>query len=159
MQKRSLTQTWPGLKDNIVGGGLPAGMGGRENAIKEAGEEAGVPQHLAAQMKQVGSLSFLREYRGKMHPETVFVFDLELPETFSPSNTDGEVESFTLVPVEEVRSLICSEECFKINSSPVALDWLIRNGIVTPETDPDYPAIVENIHFPVHQLFNKGNRL
>ena len=91
MQKRSLTQTWPGLKDNFVGGGLPAGMGGRENAIKEAGEEAGVPQHLAAQMKQVGSLSFLREYRGKMHTETVFVFDLELPETFSPSNTDGEV--------------------------------------------------------------------
>ena len=159
MQKRSLTQTWPGLKDNFVGGGLPAGMGVRENAIKEAGEEAGVPQHLAAQMKQVGSLSFLREYRGKMHPETVFVFDLELPETFSPGNTDGEVESFTLVPVAEVRSLICSEECFKINSSPVALDWLIRNGIVTPETDPDYPAIVENIHFPVHQLFNKGNRL
>ena len=110
-------------------------------------------------MKQVGSLSFLNEYQGRMHPETVFVFDLELPETFSPGNTDGEVESFTLVPVEEVRSLICSEESFKITSSPAALDWLIRNGIVTPETDPDYPAILENIHFPVHQLFNKANCL
>ena len=81
-------------------------------------------------MKQVGSVSFLREYRGKIHPETVFVFDLELPETFSPGNTDGEVETFTLVPVEEVRSLICSEENFKISSSLVALDWLIRNGLV-----------------------------
>lgn len=156
MQKRSLTQTWPGLKDNFVGGGLPAGQGVRENAIKEAAEEANVPEHLAAQMKQVGSLSFLREYRGRMHPETIFVFDLELPETFSPGNTDGEVESFTMVPVQEVRSLICSEE-FKITSSPVVLDWLIRNGIVTPETDPDYPSIVENIHIPVHQLFNTKN--
>ena len=158
LQKRSMTQSWPGLRDNFVGGGLPAGMGVRENAIKEAGEEANVPQHLAAQMKQVGSVSFLREYRGRMHPETIFVFDLELPETFSPGNTDGEVESFTLVPVQEVRSLICSEE-FKISSSPVALDWLIRNGVVSPETDPDYPAIVENIHYPVHQLFNNRNGL
>ena len=159
MQKRSMTQTWPGMMDNFVGGGLPAGMGVRENAIKEAGEEANVPEHLAAQMKQTGSVSFLREYRGRMHPETVFVFDLELPETFSPGNTDGEVESFRLVPVEEVRGLICCEESFKITSSPVVLDWLVRNGIVTPETDPDYPAILENIHTPVHQLFSKGNRL
>ena len=142
------------MKDNFVGGGLPAGIGVRENAIKEAGEEANLPEHLAVQMKQLGSVSLLREYQGRVHPQTEFVFDLELPETFTPGNNDGEVEGFTLVPVDEMRSLICSEE-FKSSSSAVALDWLIRHGIVTPETDPDYPAIVENIHLPVHQFFNK----
>ena len=156
-QKRSTNkETWPGVRDSFVGGGLSAGMGVRENAIKEAGEEANVPEHLAVQMKQVGSVSFLNEYEGKIHLQTEFVFDLELPETFSPGNNDGEVESFTLVPVEEVRGLICSDQ-YKTTSSPIALDWLIRHGVVTPETDPDYPAIVENLHSQVHQFFNKRN--
>ena len=86
------------------------------------------------------------------------MFDLELPETFSPGNNDGEVESFKLVPVEEMRGLIISDQ-YKITSSAIALDWLIRNGIVTPETDPDFPAIVENIHLPVHQLYNSRNNV
>ena len=153
-QKRSMTKpTWPGMNDNFVGGGLSSGMGVRETAIKEAGEEANVPEHLAVQMKQAGSVSFLHKNERGLNPQTEFVFDLELPETFSPGNNDGEVESFKLVPVEEVRSLICSGQ-YKTTSCAIALDWLIRNGIVTPETDPDFPAIVENIHLPVHQLYN-----
>ena len=156
-QKRAIKKpTWPGLWDNFVGGGLSAGMGVRETAIKEAGEEANVPDHLAGQMRQVGSVSFIYRNERGIHPQTEFVFDLELPETFSPGNNDGEVESFKLVPVEEVRSLICSDQ-YKITSSAIALDWLIRNGVVSPETDPDYPAIVENIHLPLHQLFNNRN--
>ena len=158
-QKRSMTKpTWPGMNDNFVGGGLSAGMGVRETAIKEAGEEANVPEHLAVQMKQVGSVSFLHRNERGLNPQTEFVFDLELPETFSPGNNDGEVESFKLVPVAEVRSLICSDQ-YKTTSCAIALDWLIRNGIVTPETDPDFPAIVENIHLPVHQLYNSRNNV
>ena len=158
-QKRSMTKpTWPGMNDNFVGGGLSAGMGVRETAIKEAGEEANVPEHLAVQMRQVGSVSFLHRNERGLNPQTEFVFDLELPETFSPGNNDGEVESFKLVPVAEVRSLICSDQ-YKTTSCAIALDWLIRNGIVTPETDPDFPAIVENIHLPVHQLYNSRNNV
>ena len=156
-QKRSRNKpTWPGLWDNFVGGGLSAGMGVRETAIKEAGEEANVPEHLAVQMKQAGSVSFIYKNERGVHPRAEFVFDLELPETFSPGNNDGEVETFKLVPVGEVRSLLCSDQ-YKITSSAIALDWLIRRGLVTPETDPDYPAIVENIHLPIHQLFTNKN--
>ena len=133
-------------------------MGVRETAIKEAGEEANVPEHLAVQMKQAGSVSFVhRDNRGVL-PQTEFVFDLELPETFIPGNNDGEVESFKLVPVEEMRGLISSDQ-YKITSSAIALDWLIRHGIVTPETDQDYPAIVENIHLPIHQIFHSRKGL
>ena len=35
-------------------------------------------------------------------PETQFVFDLEMPESFQPVNIDGEVEAFYLLTIEEV---------------------------------------------------------
>ena len=37
-------------------------------------------------------------------PETQFVFDLEMPESFQPVNIDGEVEAFYLLTIEEVRT-------------------------------------------------------
>jgi hypothetical protein len=36
------------ILDNFVGGGLTEGRGVLETALKEAGEEAGLPQQLAA---------------------------------------------------------------------------------------------------------------
>ena len=35
-------------------------------------------------------------------PETQFVFDLDMPESFQPVNIDGEVEAFYLLTIEEV---------------------------------------------------------
>ena len=35
-------------------------------------------------------------------PECQFVFDLEVPEDFVPVNADGEVQSFQLLPIQEV---------------------------------------------------------
>lgn len=143
-QKRSLTKpTWPGMMDNFVGGGLSESMGVLEAAIKEAEEEANVPKELAVTMKSAGAVTF-RQRSGK-GIETEFVFDLELPETFIPSNNDGEVESFTLVPAGEVVELISAEN-FKTSSIAIPLDWLIRRGIVTAETDPELPTIIQNIH-------------
>ena len=69
------------------------------------------------------------------------MFDLELPEGFKPSNNDGEVEDFVLVPVKEIPDFVCKEN-FKITSSAIALDWLIRHGIVTPENESYFAEIV-----------------
>jgi len=155
-QKRSLTKpTWPGMMDNFVGGGLSDGLGVLETAIKEAGEEANVPEHLAVNMKQAGVVSFLHRSGRGVQPQTEFVFDLELPETFIPGNNDGEVESFLLVPAGEVANIICADN-YKTTSSAIALDWLIRHGLVTAETEPEYPTIVENIHLSLHKLFKNN---
>ena len=92
-QRRSDTkQTWPGMLDSFVGGGLSVGYGILETAIKESQEEANVPEEIALRMKPAGSVSFFYDQgeRG-IHPQTEFVFDLELPHEFSPSNNDGEV--------------------------------------------------------------------
>ena len=44
---------------------------------------------------------FYEDERG-LFPEVQYVFDLEVPEDFTPENADGEVESFQLYPIEDV---------------------------------------------------------
>jgi len=152
-QKRSPTKpTWPNMMDNFVGGGISEGISVLDTAIKEAGEEADVPAELAANLKAAGTVSFFHESDRGIHPNTEFVFDLELPEDFVPHNNDGEVSDWQLVPVDQVVEVICSED-FKITSSPVVVDWLIRQGIVTHDNQPDLPEIVELIHLPLHNFY------
>ena len=79
------------LSDTFVGGGIGEGAGILETAIKEAGEEANVPESLAAKVKPAGSVSFLFKNERGICADTEYVFDLELPEEFVPSNNDGEV--------------------------------------------------------------------
>lgn len=43
-------QTWPTKWDNMVSGGLSVGYGIRETAIKEAAEEASIPESLAQKL-------------------------------------------------------------------------------------------------------------
>jgi len=153
MQRRAATkQTWPGKLDSFVGGGLTEGLGVRETAIKEAAEEANVAKELAMNMRPAGSVSFFHQSERGIHPNTEFVFDLEVPETFHPGNTDGEVDDWKLVPVEEVLDIISSDE-YKITSSAIALDFLIRKGLLTVDDERDLPMAVEQIHLPLHSLY------
>lgn len=46
-------QTWPNKWDNMVSGGLSVGYGIRETAIKEAAEEASIPESLAQKIVSI----------------------------------------------------------------------------------------------------------
>lgn len=72
-----------------------------------------------------------------MFPDTEFVFDLELPVEFIPSNADGEVQKFELVPANECYERLFSSD-FKTTSIPVVLDFMIRHGLVNPENGKTY---------------------
>ena len=65
------------------------------------------------------------------------MYDIELPLDFVPSNNDGEVEEFELMPASRVLNLICDPQ-FKMTSAPVTIDFLIRKGIITLETGEDF---------------------
>lgn len=133
LQQRSDTkQTWPGKWDNMVGGVLSVGYGIKETAIKEAAEEASIPESLVKNLVSAGCVSFLFESERGIFPNTEFVFDLELPEDFVPSNSDGEVQAFELLPANECLEKVFSPG-FKTTSCPVVIDFLIRHGVITPE--------------------------
>jgi 8-oxo-dGTP pyrophosphatase MutT (NUDIX family) len=95
----------PGLLDNLVGGGLTAGLSIEQVLIKEAWEEAGIPAELARRARPGGTAHILREVREGVQSETVHVYDLELPAGFQPRNQDGEVSEFLLVESRELERL------------------------------------------------------
>lgn len=47
-------------------------------------------------------IRFTYEDERGIFPETLFIFDVEIPSDFIPTNSDNEVESFHLFTVEEV---------------------------------------------------------
>lgn len=153
VQKRALDKpTYPGMMDSLVGGGITAGLTPRQVMLKEAHEEAGIPESLANTAASVGTVSFFTESERGLHANTEFVYDLELPPDFVPRNMDGEVDSFEAVTVEEFLARVTSAK-YKLTSVPVALDFLVRRGVVTPDTEPQYPALMELLHLPLHHLY------
>lgn len=133
LQQRSDTkQTWPGKWDNMVGGGLSVGYGIKETAVKEAAEEASIPSDLVRHIVSAGCVSFFFESERGIFPNTEFVYDLELPVDFTPTNADGEVQAFDLLPAMECIEKVFSAD-FKTTSCPVVIDFLIRHGVITPE--------------------------
>ena len=62
-----------------------------------------------------------------------------------PHNTDGEIESFHLMPIDEVARIVAETQDFKFNCNLVVIDFLVRHGILDP-SQPDYLAIVRGLH-------------
>jgi hypothetical protein len=134
----------PGQLDNMIAGGQPVGLTLKENVIKEAGEEAGVPDHLARTAKPVGAITYTMENDLGLKPDMMFCWDLELPADFLPVNTDGEVAEFRLLPAAEVLRIVEATDDFKFNCNLVIIDFCIRHGVLPPE-HPDYEAILRGL--------------
>jgi hypothetical protein len=128
----------PDQYDHLVAGGQPAGLSLEDNLVKEAAEEADLPEELARRAAPVGAVTYRCDWPDGCKDDVLFCYDLELPEDFTPKNTDGEVAHFELWPVEEVIAELREADSFKFNVGPVVIDFLIRRGILTPENEPDY---------------------
>ncbi len=136
--------TYPGMLDNTVAGGQPHGLGIRENLVKECGEEAGIPPALAATARSVGTVGYVAEHDSGLKPDTMFCFDLELPDDFEPRCQDGEVGRFVRMPVAEVASIVAETRRFKFNCNLVVIDFLVRHGLLDAD-DPDYARVVSGL--------------
>uniref|UniRef100_A0A0L8GAF1 Nudix hydrolase domain-containing protein n=1 Tax=Octopus bimaculoides TaxID=37653 RepID=A0A0L8GAF1_OCTBM len=151
--RRSATKpTWPGKLDNLSAGGLPVNMSVLECMIRECQEEASIDESLLKKLIPTGSVSYMYGTQDGLYPETQFVFDLELPPDFAPKNADGEMSNFYLLTIDEIKKKILEED-FKPNCALIILDFLVRMGIVTPDTEPRYLEIVELLHRPIQYLF------
>lgn len=139
--RRSATkQTWPGLLDCLAAGGIAAGEMPVEATRKEAMEEAGLPEALLDSIRPSGGVC----YNGfdatgwALKRDVLYTFDLRCPDDFVPEAVDGEVESFQLVPMDDVARMVArqnDEELFKPNVAVVIIDFLVRRGLVSPDDD------------------------
>jgi isopentenyldiphosphate isomerase len=140
-RRASGKMTYPGMLDNMVAGGQPLGLGLKENMIKECAEEAGIPVEIARTVGAVGVIDYNHQSEDTAKPDRQYCYDLELPETFQPVAADGEVGEFMLWPIEKVAEVVRDTFEFKFNCNLVIIDFLIRHGILDPDTEPDYAAI------------------
>ncbi len=138
---------WPGMLDQMVAGGQPAGIGLMENVIKESAEEANIPESLSQQAECVSEIHYRGETHRGLHVDTLFNYDLWLPEDFVPENTDGEVEEFILMPLEEMAHITDTTDEFKDNCNLVNIDVLIRHGLLS-NTHPEYDEINQLLYAP-----------
>ena len=136
--------SYPGMLDNMVAGGQPAGLSLMENVVKEAGEEAGIPSALAGTARPAGAVTYCLETEAGLRPDILYVYDLQLPAGFQPHNSDGEVAHFELWPVSRLAETVRDTARFKFNCNLVIIDFLIRRGVLGPE-EPDYPAILAGL--------------
>lgn len=137
----------PGLLDNITAGGLPKGITPKENIIKEAWEEARLPEALTKKARAKGFISYVSTSPHGIAPEFIFIYDLELSPTVIPIINDGEVESFSCMPASEVYELVKNTRHFKANSALIMIDFLIRKNIITP-SEPDYQQLKTYLKCP-----------
>lgn len=136
---------WPGKLDQMVAGGLPVGLCLLDNLIKEAQEEANIPAELASQAKLVSKLQYRQSLQRGVENSTLFIYDLWLPEDFTPENTDGEVEQFQLIPLAELAALTAQVTAFKDNCNLVNIDLLLRRGCIQTNHS-DYAAIKQSLY-------------
>ena len=142
---------WPGKLDQMVAGGQGYGIGLMENVIKESAEEADIPEELSSQALARGAIHYCTQSSRGIRIDSLFNYDLWLPEDFTPENTDGEVDGFILMPLEEMAKIIDTTDKFKSNCNLVNIDLLIRSGVIT-ESHPDFKAITALLYKPAIDL-------
>ncbi|HWB48955.1 MAG TPA: DUF4743 domain-containing protein [Stellaceae bacterium] len=140
-------QTSPGKLDNMVAGGIGNGHGAAQTLVKEAEEEAAVPAALVSRAVATGALTYRMETRHGIRDDVMFVYDLEVPDDFTPCNGDGEIERFVLMPLADILDRIRTTAAFKFNVNLVILDFAVRHGVLRPE-DPEYLDIANELHRP-----------
>ncbi|KAJ9100272.1 hypothetical protein QFC19_005625 [Naganishia cerealis] len=157
--RRSPTKsTFPGMLDNTVAGGLGYPYGINHTVTKECQEEAGLDaEFVKLHIKPTGVVLYMIQPHGPEHqvqPEVEYTFDLEFDDETSvvPHPEDGEAEYFLLMTLDELLPKVLAGE-FKPNCGLIIVDFLIRHGLVGPET-PGYAEIVSRCHrrFPFPTL-------
>ena len=124
----------PGQLDNLVAGGIPAGLDAEECLMKEAGEEASLPAELVAKARRTGRISYILTAEEGLRRDVLHVFDLELPESFTPRPNDDEVEAFELWPAPRLLEALRETEGIKFNVNLVLIDLFLREGLIDPDS-------------------------
>jgi len=155
-------QTYPGMLDNTVAGGIAAGEQPLECLVRECEEEASLPEDMVRRnVKTAGAVTYfyIRDARaggetGMLQPECQYVYDLDLTNETGVEckPNDQEVEGFEIMNMEQVKEALAKED-FKPNCALVILDFLIRHGVYSKENEPKYAEIISRLHrrleFPI----------
>lgn len=134
---RSATKKVDPLKlDNVVAGGIASGHGVLETLIKEGAEEAAMTPELLRAARPAGEIRYRLEVPEGMRDDVLFIYDLEVPDDFTPRNTDGEFDFFERMPAARRLELVATTDLFKFNVNLTVIDFGIRHDLIGAD-DPE----------------------
>ncbi|KFA48196.1 hypothetical protein S40293_07446 [Stachybotrys chartarum IBT 40293] len=127
---------FPGMLDSTVAGGVKAADTPLSCILAESLEEASLPPSILPRIRPAGVITALTRdaAAGHVHGEVLHVYDLAMAPGEVPAPGDDEVAEFVLMDCAEVRRRMLAGE-FKPNVCSVLVDFMVRRGIVTPETE------------------------
>lgn len=134
----------PGKRDNMVAGGQPANLSLMDNLVKECGEEAHIAEALARRATPAGVLSYAFDAPEGLRMDTLLCYDLEVPGDIVPQPSE-EITRFDLIPVHDVLALVRDTQDFKFNVGLVIMDFAMRHGLLTPDTEADFELIAAGL--------------
>jgi 8-oxo-dGTP pyrophosphatase MutT (NUDIX family) len=146
-------RTFPGMLDSTVGGSKLAAETPFECLVREAEEEASLPADVVwANSKACGTVNYvyMTDERaggemGLICPQVQFTYEMKMPVDLIPKPRDGEVESFELLSVEDVKAAL-KQGAFTPANGCIVLDFFVRHGVLTFENERDYIDIVSRLH-------------
>jgi len=128
--QRALTKaTDPGMRDNLVGGGVPQGQTPHDTLVREGWEEAGLTPAQMATARPGRVLRLHRDIPEGVQLEDLHSFDLALPAGLVPQNQDGEVAGFECLPVDQALALAAGG-AMTVDAELVTLDFALRHRLL-----------------------------
>lgn len=145
--------TYPGMLDNAVAGGVAHGETSFECLVREAFEEAAIPEEFVREhANAAGTVTWFNvsDARaggepGLMNPGVLYVYDLEVAEGVTLKPVDNDVHAFRLMDAQQVKDAMMDRR-FKPSSASVMMDFLIRHGFINAESEEDYAEICSRLH-------------
>lgn len=122
----------PGKLDNLAAGGIGAGESPAESMRRECWEEAGLPPELLDTAAPAGRIISLHAVKRGLHRESLYLYDIILPDGFTPQNQDGEVSAFAAMDAHAVADAVIRGEMTN-DAALVTLDLFRRCGLLSPQ--------------------------
>lgn len=143
-------KSYPGMLDNCVGGGMSTGEKPLDALVREAAEEASLPEdYVRKYARPYGTLSYHMDRDGNgeegHQPQVQYVYHIELTPEIVPTPLDGEVEKFELMTLEEVQNAL-AQGAFKTNCAVTWISYLVITGAINAENEEDLYSISFHLH-------------
>ena len=143
--------TDPGLLDNLIGGGVPLGQSPAQTVVREGWEEAGLQPAQMAGLVAGRRFRVERDLAEGRQLEQISVFDLALPPGWLPHNQDGEVHSFSLMPVDQALAHAAAGE-MTVDAALATLDFALRHRLLPTARHLHLQVLAESLWLGRAQL-------
>jgi 8-oxo-dGTP pyrophosphatase MutT (NUDIX family) len=149
-RRANSVRAYAGMLDHCAGGALNSGETPMDTLAREASEEASLSEEFVrAHAKSFGVVSYHMAHNANNEeghqPQVMYTYSIELPQDMVPKPSDGEVEKFELMNLEQVKAALANRE-FKANCVLTWISYLISQGIINADNEPDLHKITTHLH-------------